>query len=541
MIHHRAHSPAILAAGAAALLALPAFAAGPFDGFVNKGLVGVGRIPAASFDKLGHGVDTLGGVFSAMQFVPERPDRYRVGNTYHGTLFGLPDRGFGDGTQDFSPRYQQFRVSITPDFSGTPTMAQDQIKFTLQLTDRFEHGKRGQFFTGHDADPSFSLYPRSYPGGVVQQFLGVDVVSPASLGKGKWSLDAEGLVRAKDGTFWISDEYGPTIYHFDKTGFLIETLNTPEHILPKEGNTFGTRVRDFAASDLSISSITGRPESGRNDNRGLECLTITPDGRRLVSMLQSPAMQDSGSGGTQRNESINCRILYFDIEPGSVTYGNVVQEYVYQVVVPTVNNAATGGTDVEKRATAVSEILAINDKQFLVLDRDGYGRGQTESPRDTFVPAFKKVTLVDVTGATNLVGGPYAQERGANGALSLPYNATPVDNPATTGVNEGVVPATVVDFIDLLDPAQLAKFNLNVNSHAASDANTLCEKWEGLAIVPLNDPAAPNDYLILVGNDNDFKAPVVVHNGRTVGTNATPVDSMVLAYRVTLPTYQAPQ
>jgi hypothetical protein len=517
--------------------AAPASAQGSFAGFVNKGLVGVGRVPADSFDKLGARVDTLGGLGSALHFTPKSSGYISPPGTYHGTLTMLPDRGFGDGTQDFSPRYHQFRVSITPKETGLPTTAQDQIKFALTFTDRFEHGRRNQFFTGHDANPASTLFPFSYPAGVAQQFLGVDVISPSSLGAGKWSLDPEGLVVAKDGTLWVSDEYGPLIYHFDRTGMLIETLNTPEHILPKKGASFGSRARDFAASDLSISLITGRPDSGRNDNRGLEGLTITPNGKRLVACLQSPAMQDSGSGSTQRNTSINCRLLFFDIERGSVTYGNVVAEYVYQVVVPTVTN----GVDTETRATAISEIHAINDTKFLVLDRDGYGRGQTESPRDTFVPAFKQITLVDVSLATNLVGGPYAQERGANGQINLPFGSTPTDNAATTTVNEAVVPATVANFIDLIDPAELAKFNLNVNSHALSDANTLSEKWEGLAIVPLNDPSFPDDYLVLTANDNDFKAGTVYHNGRVVGTNAVTVDNMVLAYRVTLPGYQAPQ
>jgi hypothetical protein len=33
-----------------------------------------------------------------------------------------------------------------------------------------------------------------------------------------YGLDGEGLVALKDGTFWVSDEYGPHIVHFDKNG-----------------------------------------------------------------------------------------------------------------------------------------------------------------------------------------------------------------------------------------------------------------------------------------------------------------------------------
>jgi hypothetical protein len=36
----------------------------------------------------------------------------------------------------------------------------------------------------------------------------------------------------------------------------------------------------------------------------------------------------------------------------------------------------------------------------------------------------------------------------------------------------------------------------------------------------------------LIGNDNDFRAPVVYHNGQIVGTNAVGSDNVLLAYRI---------
>jgi hypothetical protein len=163
-----------------------------------------------------------------------------------------------------------------------------------------------------------------------------------------------------------------------------------------------------------------------------------------------------------------------------------------------------------------------------VLERDGYGRGQVEAGRDTVVPQFKRVVLVDTSLASNIAGTGYDLEKGAPGSLVLPYNGVPAT----------IAPVEASDYIDLLDTAQLAKFGLNVKAHASSDNNSIGEKWEGLAIVPLNDPAAPDDCLILIGNDNDFKAATVVHNGEVVGTNAVPLDNMILAWRVTLPGYQ---
>jgi hypothetical protein len=306
----------------------------------------------------------------------------------------------------------------------------------------------------------------------------------------------------------------PKLDHFTRRGELIETISPPAALLPRASADFGSRTHDFGASTIS----GGSPISGRRDNRGLEGLAVTPDETRLVAFLQSPTIQDGGSG-------VNSRILFFDIEPTSVTRGQVVEEYVY--VLSITDQTAANPTE-GKKATAVSEIRAVNDHQFLVLDRDGYGRGKIDPGLDTLVPLYKKVVLVDTTGATNLAGTGNDLEKGAPGQISLPSGALPAD----------ITPVAKKEFVDLLDTTQLAKFGLNVRSHTAGDNNTISEKWEGLAIVPLNDPSAPDDYLLLVGNDNDFKAGTVVHNGQVVGTNAVTLDSIVLAWRVTLPGYE---
>ncbi len=90
------------------------------------------------------------------------------------------------------------------------------------------------------------------------------------------------------------------------------------------------------------------------------------------------------------------------------------------------------------------------------------------------------------------------------------------------------------EFIDLNDPAELARFGLH--NGPADDANNLAEKWEALALVPALDPAAPDDWFLLVGNDNDF----ITQRGYQAGESyAHPSgienDTMVLVYRLTLP------
>lgn len=96
----------------AALLAAALAGTAQAQPLVNLGLVGVGRLPANSFDQLGAGVDTLGGIFSGMWLDPATI--VYNGGAIEATIYGLPNRGFGGGLQDFHPRVQTLTVSIAP-------------------------------------------------------------------------------------------------------------------------------------------------------------------------------------------------------------------------------------------------------------------------------------------------------------------------------------------------------------------------------------------------------------------------------------------
>src|SRR5690606_27645425 len=106
-------------------------------------------------------------------------------------------------------------------------------------------------------------------------------------------IDSEALVIAADGTFWISDEYGPHIVHADITGKTIERINP-------YGTGFGGR---------KIPAVF----ANRRANRGMEGLTITPDGKTLVGIMQSPMYNPSSAAVSG---SVIIRILTFNIATG---------------------------------------------------------------------------------------------------------------------------------------------------------------------------------------------------------------------------------
>jgi len=62
-----------------------------------------------------------------------------------------------------------------------------------------------------------------------------------------------------------------------------------------------------------------------------------------------------------------------------------------------------------------------------------------------------------------------------------------------------------------------------------------------MAVVPVGDPKFPNDYFLFIGSDNDF----ITQHGFMAGqpyadASGYDVDTLVLVYRVTLPTYVPP-
>jgi hypothetical protein len=78
------------------------------------------------------------------------------------------------------------------------------------------------------------------------------------------------------GNFLVSDEYGPSLYEFNRRGIFVGAFETPPELVPRPAGVLDyVAGRDSAASGL-----------GRQDNRGFEGVAISPDGMRLFATLQ---------------------------------------------------------------------------------------------------------------------------------------------------------------------------------------------------------------------------------------------------------------
>jgi len=355
-------------------------------------------------------------------------------------FLGMTDRGPGGGVLPYAPRLQGFSLDIdrtTGAIGG----------FALQSTVLFRQA---------DGNPYTGLNPQLATG------------SAARLGA---SLDPEGLARLPNGNLLVSDEYGPSVYEFTAAGAFVRAFEVPANLVPKQAN--GT-------TDYVSGRGNGGIATGRQDNRGFEGLTVSPDGRTAYAVLQDPLVQEgqNTSNGTVNGEgrfSRNVRIVAYDVASGTQK-----AQYIYQLESLADINARIDGTaddfaaNQQGRAIGVSAIQAVTDGTLLVLERDNRGFG-VEDANGASAVGSKRVYRIDLTGATDV------KDIGLAGTNALPAGVSPVAKTATP-------------FLDFA--AALRRMGLPIP-----------EKLEGFAFGPR---LADGSYTLILVTDNDFS---VTQNG----------------------------
>ena len=413
------------AASLSALLALTAAAAACAT--ASASATPVAKSPAAQGDRVGvipvpvPPLATIGGVTidgsaygSALTTVPGHPDE----------VYGLTDRGPNvDGPDDtkiepipsFQPAIGRFRIS-----GGVAHLVQ-----RIGLS-----GPKGQPYNGR-------VNQLASTGETITDLHGKVLTTS------RFGYDPEGLVALADGTFWVSDEYGPFITHFDARGRQIGRLSPFAGSLPGE-----LRFRD--------------------SNRGMEGLTITPDGRILVGIMQSALKQPDL---TVKNKSVPLlRIVTVDLRT------RATHEYAYLLDDP----ADTG--------TAVSEITALSATRFLVDERDG-------NPEPG---AYKRLFEIDLTGATDI--GPVSTVPGTTYAADsggLLVGGTTLEQ--LVGVVTAQQAATTLEAAGIQPVGKRLALDLGglVSSLDPSGGFFGHDKIEGVAVTN-------GGCTLLVSNDSDF-------------------------------------
>jgi len=457
-----------------------------------QGLVGVGRMPARQRDEHGETFGSISGLFA------NASSWQRSGNTYSGSFIAAPDRGYNiTGTIDYTPRLNALQMSFTPAPLAASGLPQNQIGLTLtEATRLFEStGSSTRFFSGLDPVPGGVASGGARPATALLPEL------PQSF-NGRLALDAEGIVVLGDGSRLVSDEYGPSLYRFNAGGQFIGALPVATSVRPLRNG-----VTDYSSNNPTTGQPAPSPANptyGRSNNQGFEGLSVSPDGRTLFVGLQSAARQDGASTSAANRD--HTRIFTYDLSD----LGNIRLTGEYVVRLPKFQQGAN------TLVAAQSEILALSDTQLLMLPRDGNGLGG-----GTGQSLLRRVDVIDLSGATNILGQAYEGQIAPGGVL----------NPA-------INPALSVPFLDINDSTQLARFGLGNGN--AFGVNNLSEKWEGLSLLSVLDPTAPDDWFLFVANDNDFSTLDGFQAGGAYAAGQD-IDTMFLAYRVTISRVPEPQ
>ena len=186
-----------------------------------------------------------------------------------------------------------------------------------------------------------------------------------TLGK---SVDPEGIViNPINGNLLVSDGYGPTVAEFDRQGNLIRRFTVPANLIPK----VGANVNYIATpSPNAAATLT----AGREPNRGLEGVAISPDGKYANAVLQDGLMTDGyvcGPADANPNGWTAQRELYTRVIEYDMATGQSLGQYAYRL-------ASTG------QGRGISSLVVLGNDKFLVLEHSnrGIGVGATLSGAD---------------------------------------------------------------------------------------------------------------------------------------------------------------
>ncbi|GAX52185.1 esterase-like activity of phytase family protein [Streptomyces olivochromogenes] len=198
-------------------------------------------------------------------------------------------------------------------------------------------------------------------------------------------VDTEGIVRSADGSFWLIDEYGPSLIHVSARGKVLTRY------VPKGLNLTGT---DYPVVEALPAILLHR-----KINRGFEGLAQLPGGD-LVMAVQSPLSLPDGDAG---DASRTTRLLRFSPKQRAVT-----AEYAYRFDPVNVVDPSEDDTSELK----ISSVVAVGRDRLLVEER---------------TDKAARLQVVELTRSANILNGSWDSDTTSPSLEQL-------DDPAASGV-----------------------------------------------------------------------------------------------------------
>ena len=257
-------------------------------------LVGRAVLPAATFGPgptSGQFITSANGV--SVPFVDKQPVQGLSGvvpGPVPGTYDFIIDNGFGAKNNSADSLLRVF--SLRPDFKTGKVVPVNRTSGHDSKFDRDDwfitlHGSNGRNLTGFQ--PVFK--DADYPNGANNIPVDPQITSKHLLTGS--DFDVEGIVRAKDGSYYFGDEFGPFVIHTDKSGKLMKGVPATLPNFTGIGSNPLIQSPDYPAP-LAGSALP--PVSGpfnAQSSGGFEGFTINPAGTKIYTLLEKALTGDS--------------------------------------------------------------------------------------------------------------------------------------------------------------------------------------------------------------------------------------------------------
>lgn len=244
-------------------------------------------------------------------------------------------------------------------------------------------------------------------------------------------VDTEALVKLNDGSFWLAEEYAPSLIRVAADGRIVQ------RVVPA-----GVEA-DLAGANYPVTGLLPAILQKRKLNRGIESIAISPDEQFLYFIVQSPLANPDAD--TYKN-SRQVRLFKLQLQDGGIQ--SVIGEYVYYIDAPESFplDGSTKQSDVK-----VSEMVALDTDKLIILER--------------ISKHTKLYRVTDLNAATNILNTPWDD-----------LNTSPTLEQVTDLAAQGITPLTKTLAFD-----------------SQTDAPGLATKIEGIAVLDNEYVALIND------------------------------------------------
>jgi len=185
-----------------------------------------------------------------------------------------------------------------------------------------------------------------------------------------WGIDSEGITEGNDNDFWISEEYGTSIWNVDQATGKVKKRYAPYANVP------GAQPQDIA-----IDSIF----KYRNPNKGLEGVAFAPNGK-VYSFIQNTILFPASDANLKKNTRLH---RFVEIDPS--TGESRMFGYEHDAI-----PASGNGSTVKHDKRYIGDAVAINNEEFLILE---HGINGSDS--------YARIYKINLTGATSITQALY--------------------------------------------------------------------------------------------------------------------------------------